>query len=168
MAKKRKMPPPRGKLRTREHVLAGLAVNNVERHALLGNGATERIQNDYGLDLILFTFTTAGRLEGGNIYLQVKGTERLRWTRGGGAAFRIERTALVGWLAQPLPVILIVYDASEDRAYWLHVQGYFAALPGFSLFTAGKRVTVHLDPRQVLDAAAIRVFAGLRDHALGV
>ena len=58
-------------------------------------------------------------------------------------AFRIERSDLVGWLAQPLPVILIVSDASEDRAHWLHVQGHFAALPDFNLFAVGKRLTVH-------------------------
>jgi hypothetical protein len=164
----RKKPRFSGKLRTREHVIGDLAVNHVERQALLGNGTVERIVHDYGLDLLLFTFTSAGKLEFGNIYLQVKGTERLKWLSGGTtAAFRVERSDLVGWLAQLLPVILIVYDANADRAYWCHVQGHFAALPGFSLFTAGKTVTVHLEVRQILEPSAIRQFAALRDRALG-
>src|SRR5262245_53350002 len=124
MAKKKA--PLRGKRRTREHVVADLAVNCVEKQALLGNATVERILHDYGLDLILFTYAANGEPETGAIFLQVKGTERLKWLKGGRAAFRIERSALVGWLGQLIPVILVVYDASQDRAHWLHVQGHFA------------------------------------------
>jgi hypothetical protein len=96
----------------------------------------------------------------------VKGTEKLTWLRGGQAAsFRLDRSDLVGWVRQLLPVILIVYDATEDRGYWLHVQGYFAALPDFDLFTVGPKVTVHLDAHQVLEPSTIRQFAALRDEA---
>jgi hypothetical protein len=160
----RRKPPGQGKTRTREHVVADLAVNHVERQALLGDGTVERVIRDYGLDLMLFTFTPAGELEGGTILLQVKGTERLTWQRGQArASFRIERRDLIGWLRQLLPVILIVYDATEDRAYWLHVQGHIAAQPGFNIFAAGEKVTVHLDARQALTPATIRHLADLRD-----
>jgi hypothetical protein len=60
-------------------------------------------------------------------------------------------------------VILIVYDASEDRAYWLHVQGHFAARAGFNLFSAGRSVTAYLDAKNVLVPSSIRHFAALRD-----
>src|SRR5262245_24190525 len=110
-----------GKLRTREHVIADLAVNHVEKQALLGGGTVECIVRDYGLDLILFTYTTVGEIESSNIFLQVKATERLSWLQGSAqASFRLDRSDLVGWLRQLLPVILIVYDATADRAYWLH------------------------------------------------
>lgn len=129
----------------------------------------ERTSRDYGLDLVLFTFTEAGRMEHGNVFLQVKATERLTWLRRSKqAAFRVERAALVGWLAQLIPVILVEYDATKDRAYWLHIQGYFAALPGFSLFTSGETVTVHLSAGQALVPASIRTFAALRDAVLGL
>jgi hypothetical protein len=158
--------PGRGKTRTREHVIADLAVNHVEKQALLGGATVERIYRDYGLDLSLFTFTPDGEPESSWIFIQVKATERLKWLRkGGGASFRVERSDLVGWLGQLLPVILVVYDATQDRAYWRHVQGYFASLPGFNLFRAGKTVTITLDPASVLDPAAIRHFAALRDQA---
>src|SRR5207253_2180402 len=127
----------RGKIRTREHVIADLAVNHAERQVLRGGGTVERIVRDYGIDLILFTYNRAGEIESSNLFIQVKATEKLTWLEGDqAAAFRLERADLVGWLRQLLPVILIVYDATEDRAYWLHVQGYFAALPGFNLFRA--------------------------------
>ena len=97
-----------GKLRTREHLIADLAVNHVEKHALLGNATVERVAHDYGIDLILFTFTNGGELEPGNIYIQVKSTESLRWLRDQRAAFRLDRSDLIDWLFQLLPVILIV------------------------------------------------------------
>jgi hypothetical protein len=155
-----------GKLRTREHVIADLAVNHTERQALLSSGTVERIERDYGIDLILFTYTPRGEIESGCIFLQVKGTEELSWLKSGRhASFRVLRSDLVGWLREFLPIILIVYGASPDRAYWLHVQGHFAALPEFNLFQAGKSVTVHLPANQVLDPTAIRHFASLRDQA---
>jgi hypothetical protein len=162
----KKKPPLVGKRRTREHEIADLAVNHVERQVLLGRGTVERVQRDYGIDLFLSTYTPEGELESSQIYIQVKATERLKWlAAGGSAAFRLDRSDLVGWLRQLLPVILIVYDATADRAYWLHIQGHFASVPGFNLFTAGKTVTVYLDEKRVLDPASVRLFATLRDQA---
>ena len=40
---KKKKTPLRGKVRTREHVIADLAVNHVERQVLLGGGTVERV-----------------------------------------------------------------------------------------------------------------------------
>jgi hypothetical protein len=167
VAKKQK-PGLRGKVRTREHVIADLAVNHVERHVLLGGGTVEQVVRDYGIDLILFTYTSTGEIESSNVFIQVKATEKLTWLREKKtASFRLERSDLVGWLRQLLPVILIVYDAVEDRAYWLHIQGYFAALPRFNLFRVGPKVTVHLDANQALEPGTIRQFAALRDRAEG-
>ncbi len=156
------------KLRTREHVIADLAVNHVERQALLCGFSVERILHDYGIDLLLFTYTAGGEIESGCIFIQVKGTERLRWSQAQGrASFRVAREDLVVWLNEFLPVILVVYDASADRAYWIHVQGYFAALQGFNLFRAAAEITVHLPVRNVLDGPAIRHFAVLRNRVAG-
>jgi hypothetical protein len=166
MARKR-TPPLHGKARTREHVIADLAVNHVERQVLLGGGTVERIVHDYGLDLVLFTYTSTGEIESSNVFIQVKATEKMTWLQDGEAAsFRLDRADLVGWLHQLLPVILVVYDATEDRAYWLHVQGYFAALPDFNLFGIGPKVSVHLSAEQILEPATVRQFAALRDEAL--
>jgi hypothetical protein len=161
----RKKQPFQRKLRTREHVIADLAVNHAERQALLSRGTVERIQRDYGIDLLLFTYSTTGEIESGCIFLQIKATERLKWLRSGNhAAFRLPRSDLVGWLSEFLPVILIVYDAAADRACWIHVQGYFSAQTDFNLFQAGETVTVHLPSTQPLDPSAIRHFAALRDQ----
>ncbi|MBY0227739.1 MAG: DUF4365 domain-containing protein, partial [Gemmataceae bacterium] len=164
MAKKRK--PVVGMRRTREHVIADLAVNHVERQALLAGFVIERTRADYGIGLMMLTFDTVGELEDGHVHVQVKGTEALSWLRGKkAAAFRIERRHLVTWLKQSLPVILVVYDAGDDHAYWIHVQGYFSGLRGFNLFLAGEAITVQVPDANILNMEAIRHFAALRDQA---
>src|SRR5436309_2496106 len=45
------------KRRTREHIIADLSVNHVERQALLCGHVVERRVFDYGIDLEMFTFT---------------------------------------------------------------------------------------------------------------
>jgi hypothetical protein len=72
----------------------------------------------------------------------------------------------VHWLAQPLPVILIVYDALRDVAYWLYVQSYFRQRKEFSLFTAGQTVTVQVPLTNVVRASALRQFRRFRNRVL--
>ncbi len=44
------------KRRTREHIIADLSVNHVERHVLLAGHVVERFTYDYGIDLEVITF----------------------------------------------------------------------------------------------------------------
>src|SRR5205807_2332572 len=80
-----------GKRRTREHIIADLAVNHVERHVLLAGYTMQRIANDYGLDEIIRTFNPNGEVETGLIWLQIKATDRPRKAKGNGEiAVRLE------------------------------------------------------------------------------
>ena len=45
------------KRRTREHVIADLSVNHVERQVLLAGYVVDRVSNDYGIDLEVTTST---------------------------------------------------------------------------------------------------------------
>ena len=118
------------------------------------------------MDLTVYTYNDRGEPEEGSIYLQVKGMERVRRVRGGQAfSFRLTRSDLSTWLAEPMPVVLCLYDASVEIAYWLYLQHYFENLSGFNLFRAGKTVTVHLPASQELNAAAVDQLA---DHLEGV
>ncbi len=160
----RKRQPSQQKIRTREHVIADLAINHVERQGLLCGYSFERIAHDYGLDLVLITYNAGGELEDGAIDLQVKGREKTRRVRGGQAvAIQVARADLQTWLHRVMPVILVVYDATEEMAYWLYIQQHFATLPGFNLFAAGQTVTLHIPVTQVLTPHTMRQFAGFRD-----
>jgi hypothetical protein len=142
-----------------------LSANPAARHLLLCGCSVERVRHDYGLDLIVFTYTAEGEVESGEIFIQLKATDRLKVLSGGGAiSFRLDRADLRAWLEQHMPVILVVYDAEQDKAYWLYVQAYFAKQPTFNLAGAGKEVTVHIPTANVLDQAAVKQFARFRDR----
>jgi hypothetical protein len=62
-----------------------------------------------------------------------------------------------------MPVILVVYDAAKDQAYWLHVQAYFVGPRRGPRRRTQVTTTAYLPREQVVNEAAIRQFAQLRD-----
>jgi hypothetical protein len=161
----KKQAAPRRKRRTREHILADLSANHVERHALRCGFSVERVEHDYGIDLILFTYDRQGECEPGNVFLQLKATDRLKLVaRGEGIALRIDRADLLAWLEETMPVILVIYDGRAEIAYWLYVQAHFEKQTGFDPARAGEQATVHVPAANVLDQAAMRRFARFRER----
>lgn len=65
------------KRRTRNHILADLSANHVERHALLCGYSVERVVHDYGVDLLLYTYTEEGEVENETVKIQLKATDNL-------------------------------------------------------------------------------------------
>jgi Domain of unknown function (DUF4365) len=67
------------------------------------------------------------------------------------------------WLSEDMPVILVLFDASRSRAFWLHVQNYFredrARLPK----KGAKTVRVGGPRRQAVNRRAV---ARMRDFKL--
>ena len=111
------------KRRTREHVIADLSVNHVERMVLQTGYTIDRLVHDYGLDLMLVTYNESGYVEPGQVFLQVKATDSPRISADGARiSCRVERTDLERWLQERMPVILVLYDALSDVAYWTHIQ----------------------------------------------
>ncbi len=154
------------KRRTRDHIIADLSMNHVERFVLQCGYTAERVQHDYGIDLEITTFNRRGEIQPGQIWVKLKATDRLQSQRGEeGFTHRISRRDLVYWLAQPMPMILILYDAREEVAYWLYVQSYFQRAD-FNVFEAGATITLRIPRANVLDNAAVRKFARFRDRLL--
>lgn len=161
----KKQVPSRRKRRTREHILADSSANHVERHVLQCGFAVERVIHDYGIDLILFTYDEDGECEPGNVFLQLKATDRLKLVANGlHIAVRIDRADLVNWLEQTMPVILIIYDGKTDRAYWLYVQADFEKKKEFALAKVGEQVTVRVPIANTVTPEAIRRFADFRER----
>ena len=157
--------PGKRKRRTREHVIADLSVNYVERQALLCNYSMERFIHDYGLDLLISTYSDSGDYENGEVRIQVKATDHLRLIADGRfATWRVSREDVHHWLHETMPVILVLYDAAGDVAYWLYVQAFFQGQRDFDIAKLGKQVTIPIPTRQVLDRVAMRKFAEYRDR----
>jgi Domain of unknown function (DUF4365) len=146
-------------------VIADLSVNHVERFVLRCGHSIERPRSDYGLDLSMVTYNRRGEIQNGFVYFQLKATENIPVRRSQRSIpFAVQRAHLLHWLAEPQPVILIVYDARLDRAYWVYVQAHFEAMKGFRLSKIGKSTTVHVDVRNVVDESAIRKFVSYREQ----
>lgn len=155
------------KRRTRQHVIADLSVNHVERFILRCGWTAERKRYDYGIDLIMEAYNSSGEVENGRILLQLKATDHLRRSADGAVIpARLEWQDLLYWLNEPLPVLLIFYDAQEDRAYWLYVQEYFRSQSWAKRAGQATTVTVPVPVSNALDEAAIRLFGQFRDTCL--
>jgi hypothetical protein len=151
------MASPPGKLRTREHVLADLSINYVERQVLLCGCSVQRISSDYGYDLVVSTFKPTGEIQGGHMFFQVKATDSLPLLADGKTiSWVVSRRDLRLWLNEAYPVILAIYDGSADRAFWLHVQAHFAEQSSAGLFLAGQTMNVHLPVRNRLNRLSVQ------------
>jgi hypothetical protein len=112
--------------RTRAHVIASLSQNYVERFVLEKGHTVERSSADYGFDLAVNTFDDQGCAENGQIRIQLKASDRPDYTKEGTAiSLEITRKHYELWMGEIMPVFLILYDAQEKMAYWIHVQQYF-------------------------------------------
>ncbi len=151
------------KRRTREHVIADLAVNHVERQVLLCGFTIERVVHDYGIDALMFTYDRNGETEPIWIPMQLKATDHIRLIRNSQfVSIQVERSDLRSWLFNIFPVILIVYDTHMDQAYWLYLQAHFGSRR-FSVIGGTGKVTIRIPISQVLDPSAIRQIASYRD-----
>lgn len=158
---------PRKKQRTRAHTIADLSVNHVERYVLLCGYSVERVEYDYGTDLVIFTYNEAGEIENGQIFVQLKATDSLKVLADRETvAFPIERSDLELWLKEPMPYIFVVYDAQQDLAYWMYIQAYFESQQEFNLSQVDKTVTVHLKKENILTQKAIRKFVQYKNNVL--
>src|SRR2546427_11204352 len=100
---------------TRQHVIADLAINYVERIVLRCGWTVERTRHDYGIDLMMRTYADTGEAETGAVFMQLKATDSLPQSGDKRTIpLRLEWRDLLSWLNEPMPVILIVSDAATD------------------------------------------------------
>jgi hypothetical protein len=155
------------KRRTREHIIADLSVNYVEKLVLLCGWTVQRFTSDYGLDLVMTTFNRRGEIENGDVRFQIKATDSITIVSGSSSvAVRVQWRDMLYWLNEPLPVILVAYDGKTDRAWWLHLQESLRAEGRIALARKSAKLTLNIPLANVLDGKAIREFRKLRDEAL--
>lgn len=153
------------KRRTRSHIIADLSANHIERHVLLCGHTVERVIYDYGVDLLLNTYTVEGEIENDTVKIQLKATDHITLTSDGTRiAFRVTTTDLDYWLGEIMPVILIVYDVPADLAYWLYVQANIRNVPDFNLTMIGETVTLYLERSNVVEVETIKLFAEFKQE----
>ncbi len=160
------------KLRTREHVIADLGVNHVERHILRCNFSVERVEHDYGVDLLMFTYADSGEIENGDVRFQVKATDKLNVLGDGVTiALRVSTADVQNWKYELMPVILVVYDAANEEAYWVYVQRELENSAHLSRLMEDveqgrESTTFHIPMANRVDGAAIQEFRKFRGRVV--
>jgi len=102
--------------RTREHVIAAQSSNYVESFILAQGHTVDRPIEDYGYDMLVSTFDDRGFAESGEILIQIKATDRPRYSsKREFISFVIDVKHYELWRREPMPVFLVVYDASQKR-----------------------------------------------------
>jgi hypothetical protein len=100
-----------------------LSVHHLEGFVLRQGWTTEHFVHDYGYDLTLYTYDTNGEIEPGHILIQMKATDHPDWNASREyLSLPVERGVWEQWQGEAMPVILILFDAVTEEAYWLEVQ----------------------------------------------
>jgi Domain of unknown function (DUF4365) len=115
------------KLRTRQHIIEDLGFNHVEKQTLLVGFVMNRIrQNDYGYDGTINTFNERGEVENLYIFFQLKSTDNMNYSvKRNAFVFDLSKRDLELWLYNPNPVLILLYDAKNDKTYFADLQAYF-------------------------------------------
>jgi hypothetical protein len=151
------------KQRTRQHVIADLSVHHLEGFVLEEGHTAQQLQRDYGYDLLMFTYDERGYVEPGFVSLQVKAAESLQ-SAGPEYAFDLDVRDYNLWMAEKMPVVLVLFDASRRRAYWLAVKEYFREDATRQPRKGAKTVRVHVAGRQRLNRRAIGKMRELKNR----
>lgn len=155
------------KVRPRAHIISNQSINYVEREALQSGFSCDKVASDYGIDINLYTYTNKGEIENGCIMIQVKATDNPKYSKDKHfISVVIERAHLEYWLDEPYPVILIIYDAQLEKAYWLYIQNYFENLESFQLERIGRTYTLRIAIQQLVDQGALQEWATFKKNVL--
>jgi len=149
------------KQRTRAHVIADQSLNHVERFIIDEGHTAQRVEKDYGYDLFLFTYDHQGYVEPGLVSLQFKAAETSPAV-GPAYVFDLDIRDYNLWMLERWPVILILFDASRRRAYWLPVQRYFREDMTRRPKKGAKTVRVRVPKRQAVNRRAIATMRDLK------
>jgi hypothetical protein len=115
------------KLRTRQHIIEDLGLNHVQRQVLKAGFVVQRYgENDYSYDGMIHTFDANGESNNGMILFQLKSTDNIKFDKSQKVAkFDLSKRDLESWLLSKLTVLLILYDAQTEIAYYIDLQEYF-------------------------------------------
>ena len=91
----------------------------------------------------------------GIICVQLKASDKIV-RNSGRIVFRVKKSDIDLWQSEPMPVYLVLFDAAEERAYWIHFQRYAAANGINSATMKHSSVQVVFDEGQVVDEAAVK------------
>lgn len=144
------------KLRTRQHTIEDLGFNHIEKQILLAGFTMYRNSaNDYGIDGYIQTFRPTGEIDRKTIDFQLKSTDNIRYlSKKQANVFDLSIEDLEFWLSKDRPILLVLYDAIKDVAYYIDLSTYFQQNRK-SLAKVNKFVRVYLPTQQIFNQQAV-------------
>lgn len=144
------------KRRTRQHIIEGLGLNHIERQILLTGNVFRRFSdNDYGYDGVIETFNDLGEKQNQMFMIQLKSTDTIQLSpQKGGFIVDLSKQDLELWLESAYPVLLILYDAQQEIAYFTDLQIYFNE-NRILLRNVHKFVRIFLKPTAIFNKIAV-------------
>jgi hypothetical protein len=152
------------KQRTRQHVIADLSVHHLEGFILEEGHTAQRLGSDYGYDLLMFTYDGQGYPEPDFVFFQLKAEEQLQAV-GTDYVFDVDVRDYNLWMREEMPVILVLFDASRRRAFWLALQNYFDTEGSRLPRKGAQTVRVRVPARQVVNRRGIATMRDLKREA---
>ena len=145
------------KRRTRQHIIEDLGLNHIEKHILVSGNVLRRFAAyDYGYDGMIDTFNEHGEAENLSFKIQLKSTDGIQLSpKREGFIMDLSKRDLELWLKNPQPVLLILYDAQKDKAYFADLQTYFNE-NRLLLKDVHKFVRVFLSPKSIFNNVALQ------------
>jgi Domain of unknown function (DUF4365) len=145
------------KRRTRQHIIEDLGLNHIERQILLSGNVLRRFSdNDYGYDGMIETFQKNGEAHNLSFMVQLKSTDVIQQSpQNEGFIVDLSKRDLELWLESRLPVLLILYDAQDEVAYFTDLQTYFNE-NRLSLKNVRKFVRIYLPPQSIFNKIAMQ------------
>ena len=133
----------------------------MERFVLRAGHTAERVHYDYGYDLILSTYNANGEVESEYTSIQLKATDAPRFVENRSEiALTVERRDWDFWREQGPPVLLILFDAENEVAYWVHVQAVLLAASQ----SAAQTITVRFDRQQIVSEEAVAEWRRIKNN----
>lgn len=114
----------------------------------------------------MHTSNTDEELEKGYLPVQVKATEMVRRISNEAAiAVTISRRAIEGWLDDVSPVLLVLYDASTEVAYFLLVKNTHVVQQVAK--SSGTTVTLRIAVSDILNASTVKTLHQHKNRVFG-
>lgn len=142
------------KLRTRQHIIEDLGFNQVERQVLLTGCTLQRMYPDYGYDGYIHLYSDKGEYTNGLIKFQLKSTDQLKQT-GYRSSVDLSKRDLELWLLSTQPVVVLLYDASQNTTYYVNLQDYFTE-NRMALKDVRKFVRIYIPLSDIFDGVAMQ------------
>jgi hypothetical protein len=155
--------------RTRAHVIASQSRNYIEKFFIDKGHTADRPSEDYGYDLIVSTFDEQGYAESGEIRVQLKASDAPKFSKDKSfISVQVTRKHVELWANELMPVFLILYDASERKAYWFDVGEYVDAQPSHTLYVRPQTLTLNIPVANTFTEATVDFMRACKLKVLGV